>query len=251
MAKGLFKRIPQIIVITAISRDGKFNLKKIVTKHLGIEKAERLFLDTRNEILLSAVEGNGEEISVAEGNKLRLPEEVLDKLEITGNSSVGFVQRENAVAVKKIETAEEEGKRARLFDLETTYKITRKAITVPMPEELLPQLEDQYEDLQLKYDIKGFLKGQQTVESWQAREILGIPEVSDEELKRELIRVRLEKQDEEGSWENSVTVTARNLRELFELGMTREDDEIQRAVQWLLDRPQSQHNPGMWFLTDQ
>ena len=248
--RGLVKGIPQIIDIVSISQDGKLNLKKNVMAHLGVKKAERLFLDIQNEILLSATEGTGEEISVSAGNKLRLPEEVLDRLEMDGDSLVGLVQRENAVAVKKVEVVEEDGERATVLDLETTYKITRKAITNPMPEELLPQLEDRYKDLHLNHDVRSFLKGRETVEAWQAREMLGMSEVSDEELRQELIRERLEKQEVDGSWGDSVTVTARKLRELAELGMTREDDEIQGAVKWLMDRPQSRHNPGMWFLAD-
>ena len=251
MARGLVKGLPQIIAIVSISQDGKLNLKKIVMEHLGVKNPERLFLDTHNEILLSATEGTGEEIPVLGGNKLRLPEEVLNRLEIDGDSLVGYVQRENAVAVKKVEIVEEEGERARAFDLETVYKITRKAVTNPILEELLPKLENQYKDLHLNYDIRSFLKGRQTVDAWQTRKLLGVSEASDEELRRELTRERLERQKEEGSWEYSVTVTARNLRELAGLGMTREDAEIQRAVQWLIDRPQSLHNPGMWFLTDE
>ena len=177
------KGIPQIIAIVSLSQDGKLNLKRDVMDHLGVKKAERLFLGTQNEILLSATEGTGEEISVLGGNRLRLPEEVLNRLEIAGGSLVGFVQRENAVAVKKVEIVEEEGETAGTFDLETTHRIMRKAITNPMPEELLARLEEKHKDFRLKYDIEGFLRGRQTVEAWQAREILGMPEASDEELR--------------------------------------------------------------------
>ncbi|UCH42825.1 MAG: hypothetical protein JSW16_08480 [Dehalococcoidales bacterium] len=251
MVRGLAARIPQIIAIVSISRDGKLNLKKAVMKHLGIQKVERLFLDKQNEILISAVEGNGEELPALAGNKLRLPEEILNKLDLSSNSMVGFIQREHAVAIKKVDIIEEEGERTGLFDIETPNKITRKAMTTPMPEQLLPRLEEQYKDLKLNYNVRSFLRGRQTVEAWQARKVLGILEASDEGLRVELISERLEKQDEDGSWAKSVTVTARNLREIAALGMTGEDEEIKRAVQWLLDRPQSRHNPGMWFLTDE
>ena len=40
------------------------------------------------------------------------------------------------------------------------------------------------------------------------------------------------------------------LRELTDLGLTREDDAVQRAAGWLLARPQSAHNPGMFFGSD-
>ena len=245
------KDVPQIIAIVSVSQDGRLSLKKNVAEHLGVGKAERLFLDTQNEIVLSAAEGTGEEVFVLGGNKLRLPEGVLNRLEVAGGSLVGYVQRENAVAVKKVEIAEEEGETAGAFDLETPHRIVRKAVTNPMPGKLLPQLEDRYKDLHLNHDVGSFLRGRQTVEAWHAREILGISEASDDELRRDLIRSRLEKQEEDGSWEHTVTVTARNLRELAGLGMTGEDGDIQRAVKWLMDRPQSIHNPGMWFLTDE
>jgi len=47
-----------------------------------------------------------------------------------------------------------------------------------------------------------------------------------------------------------VTTTARALRELVDLGMTREDPVVERGARWLLERPGSPHNPGMFFLKD-
>jgi len=107
MIRGLVKGIPQIIAIVRISRDGTLNLNKDIMDHLGVKKAEGLFLDTQNEVLVSTAEGTGEEIPVVAGGKIRLPEEALDRLEIAGGSLVGFIQRENAVAVKKVEIIEE------------------------------------------------------------------------------------------------------------------------------------------------
>lgn len=244
------EKIPQIIAIVSISPDGKLNLKKDVREHLGMEDAQPLFLDMQDEIILSAEEGTGEEISVIKGKRIRLPEEALRKLGIADRSLVGLVQRRKAVAIKKVEIVEKEGERVRIVDLETTYKITRRAGTNPMPEKLLPKLMEQSKDFKLRYDVKNFLRDRQTFEAWKARKILGIIEPSDEELRRELIRDRLEKQREDGSWEGRVTITARNLRELAELGMSSDNKEIQRAVKWVMDRPQSAYNPGMFFTTD-
>ena len=155
------------------------------------------------------------------------------------------------MAVKKLEVVEEEGERARVVDLETAHKITRRAQTNPMPGILLPKLRERYKDFKFRYDVKDFLKGRRTFEAWKARRILGIADPSDEELRRELVRERLEKQMEDGSWQGLATVTARNLREQADLGMTKDDDEIRRAVDWLLSRPQSVYNPGMFFLRDE
>jgi hypothetical protein len=48
-----------------------------------------------------------------------------------------------------------------------------------------------------------------------------------------------------------VIATARSLRELTELGLGQQDEGVRRAADWLLARPQSEHNPGMWFATDE
>jgi hypothetical protein len=245
------EEIPQIIAIVSVSTDGKINLKKDVRQHLGMKDDQNLFLNMQNEMTLSAHEKNGEQIAVMKGNRIRLPEKALSKLDITERALVGLVQRKNAVAVKKFEVVEEEGERARVVDLETAHKITRKIETNPMPERILPKLKEQYKDFQHRYDVKGFLKGRRTFEAWKARKILGIAESSDEELRGELVRERLEKQMENGSWEGLVTVTARNLRELADLGMAKDDERAGRAVDWLFDRPQSAYNSGMFFLRDE
>ena len=217
MVRSLIKGIPQIIAVTPISRDGNFSLKKIVIEYLGIKQATKLFLDIHDEILLSTIEGKGEEIPVIKGNIVKLPGEALTKLDITGSSLVGLVQRENAVAVKRVVIVEEEGERAEALDIETTYKITRKVITNPLPEEILPRLEEKYRNFQLKYDVGSYLRGRKTVEAWRARRILGFSEASDANVRNELIKERLDRQEENGSWENDVILTTRNLRELAEL----------------------------------
>jgi hypothetical protein len=225
-------------------------LRKEVWEHLGMSNAQGLCLDVRDEVVLSAMEGRDGEMAVVDGDRVRLPGEALQRLGIESRSLVGLVQRSSAVAVKKIEVVQKEGDRARIVDLETACKITRMVVTNPMPERLLPRLKEQYRDFKPKYEIGRFLKNRQTLEAWKARRILGIDEPSDEDLRRKLIEQRLRKQRKDGSWEGQLTVTARNLKELFELGVEKNADEIRRGVSWLLERPQSEHNPGMFFVTD-
>ena len=43
----------------------------------------------------------------------------------------------------------------------------------------------------------------------------------------------------------------KNLKELAKLGMNSNYPQIQKAIKWLLERPQSSYNPGMFFLTDE
>ena len=243
--------IPQLVAIVSVSSKGIMNLKKAVRQHLGIGDARTLFLEMRGEILLSAKSPVGQEIPLMKGNRIRLPEKVLERLGSANGGLLGLVQRENAVAIKKVEIVEKEGEIARLHDIETALKIARIAETNPLPEKILPKLRQQHIDFKLKYDVRQFLKGRQTLEAWMTRRILDTSEASDEELEDRLMIERLEKQSKDGSWEGKVTVTARNLRELADLGMTRNSEKVQRGVNWLTDKPQSPYNPGMFFAFDE
>jgi hypothetical protein len=243
--------IPQIVTIVTVSDEGRLSLKKAARQHLGLGDAQALLLDMGDEIILSAEGGRGSECPLEKGGRITLSEDALSTLGIAGRSLVGLVQRERALAIKKVEVVEGEGERSRLLDVETAYRITRRAESNPMPEKLLPRLRERYRDLKLRYDAGEFLRGRQTLEAWKARRLLGMTEPSDEQLRQNLIGERLGRQREDGSWEGQVAVTARNLRELTDLGMTREGSELQRSVEWLMTRSESAHNPGMFFSTDQ
>jgi hypothetical protein len=245
------EEIPQIIAVVSVSPDGSMVLRKDVRDYLGMKESQKLSLDMQDEIVLSAEEGYGEEIPVIKRNRIRLPNMALDKLDIAEKSLVGIVQRRKAVAIKKFEVSEKKGQRARVVDRETTYRITRIAETNPMPEKLLPKLRSRYKDFKLRYDVESFLRRRRTFEAWKARKILGIAEPSDEDLRRELIKERLDKQKEDGSWEGEVIVTARNLIELAALGMRGDASDIRRAVDWLMRRPESPQHPGMFFAVDE
>ena len=245
------EEIPQVIAIVPISPDGELKLKKAVKEHLGMKETQPLFLDMQDEMVLSAKKDKGKKIPVTKGSSIHLPKEALEKLGINDRSLVAFIQRSNGAAVKKFETVEKESEWAKIVDLETTYKVTRTAQTNPMPERLLPKLREQYKNFKPKHDVQSFLKGRQTLEAWKARKILGVSESTDEELRKRLIKERLDRQGEDGSWEGLVTVTARNLSELADLGMTKQDSEIHQAADWLMQRPQSPYNPGMFFLKDE
>ena len=140
-------RIPQIMYVVRMSRDGKVNLKKNVKNYLGADDGD-LYLDTEKEILLTT-EKSGVQAEVR-GNRLCMPEEVLTKLELGKGSLLTMIQRRKAVALKKMEIEEREGDRAQVMDFETSHKVTRVAQTNPMPEKLLAGLKDQYRDLKLR-----------------------------------------------------------------------------------------------------
>jgi hypothetical protein len=244
------ENIPQVVAIVSISAEGKLTLKKAVRQHLALQPGQSLFLDMQKELLLST-DAVGSEVPVDERNRVGLPERARERLEVVGKTLVALVQRPRAVAVKRVEIVEQAGDWSRLVDVETAYALTRRVETNPMPKDLLPKLEERYQDLSLPHDAASFLRGKRTLPAWKARGLLGQPEPSDDALREELVQERLEAQSADGSWENQVMVTARSLRELADLGMTREDEPTRRAAGWLLDRPQSIHNPGMFFGTDE
>ena len=82
MYKEITKNIPQIIAIVSISRDGTITLKKDVLRYLGATNDERLYIDTRTEIILTTSGGEGREVLIPEGKRLRLPEKMVNKLDI-------------------------------------------------------------------------------------------------------------------------------------------------------------------------
>jgi hypothetical protein len=206
----------------------------------------------------TAEDGPSHEIEVSKGNRVTLLDSVLARLNLQAQSLVGLVQRPNALAVKKLEIIEVEASQARLLDRETATTITRCLETNPLPDVRLPKLEDQHRDLALRADVMTFLAHRQTLSAWQARQLLGRPEASDGALQQALVQHRLEQQRADGCWDGQngsraspVIATARNLRELIDLGLTQEEDAVQRAAAWLLARPQSAYNPGMFFAADE
>jgi hypothetical protein len=251
MGKATSDGIPQIVTIVTVSAQGRLNLKKAARQHLELGDAQAVFLDIGDEITLSAEKGRGRELPLEKGGRITLPERALSALAIARRSLVGLVQRERALAIKRVDIVEAEGEKARFLDVETAYRITRRAESNPMPEQLLPRLRERYRDLNLRHDAREFLRGRRTLEAWKARKLLATADPSDEQLRQNLTDERLGRQREDGSWEGQLAVTARNLRELADLGMTRGHSDLERAIVWLMARPESAHNPGMFFATDQ
>jgi hypothetical protein len=246
----IFDRIPQLISVVSVTAEGKLALRKAVRQHLGLNGKRRLYLKMEREIVLSVKARKGKPIEIDSKNRIHLSNEVLDILGIKKQAQVGLVERSNAAAIKVFKIVEEGGERARFLDVETDHTIIRKVETNPTPERFLPKLIKRNKNTKLKYDVRSFLKERKSLEAWLARGMLGCREKSDDQLRRILIENRLDMQQENGSWENQVTVTARNLRELADLGMTKRKSEIRKAIDWLIDRPQSKYNPGIWFAAD-
>jgi hypothetical protein len=244
--------IPQIVTIVTLTAKKQINLKKAARQHLGLQNGRSLWLTEGPEVLLSAAPSvGGTEVEVSKGNRVTLPDFALDHLGIQPKSMLGLVQRPNALAVKALEIAEHKSAQARLYDLEIATRIRRTVETNPTPEERLPLLVESARDLALRYNVMDFLAGRQTLVAWKARQLLDRALPTDEGLRQTLIQERLGGQQEDGSWAGHAMLTARYLRELIDLGLTRDDGAVQRAAEWLLARPQSEHNPGMFFGSDE
>jgi hypothetical protein len=244
-------QIPQLVSIVPLKSEGRLLLKKAVRQHLGLNGRRTLYLETTDEIILSAQRNRGKQIKIDSKNLIRLTDKVLSTLKVKEKGYLGLVQRANAIAIKAFQITEEKGDHARFIDIETTYHITRKVQTNPALEQFLPKLVKRCKNAKLKYNVYAFLRDKKSLESWLSRRILGTAEKSDRQLRRSLIDERLKKQLKNGSWENHITATARYLRELADLGMTKKDSQIRKAITWLIDRAQSKYNPGIWFATDE
>lgn len=250
MASVATDNIPQVIDIVPASQDGKVSVKKIVRDYLQAGR-EALHLDCGPEILLRPRACTSTMPANMSGSRLQLPREAISTLILDKNTLVAIIQRTEAVAIKRLAIEEREGDGARAVDMETPWLVKRVIWTNPMPEESLPKLKAESALLTLRHDVRRYLRGRPTLSAWKARRLLGETEASDGPLRDALIRERLAGQREDGSWEDDVVLTARAVRELADLGLTSVDGALQRGANWLLSRPQSPHNPGMFFSTNE
>ena len=244
------QEVPQVISIVPIMSNGSISLKKQVKRHIGPDKDKYYYMKTENEVILTNKESESCLPAELRSYRLQLPEEILNTLGLKRDDLVAIIERKESVALKKMETEEREAWKARIIDVESSLKLTRVLETNPMPDELLPKLEEECKGKSLKYNVREFLQGRKSFSAWKARKLLGIEEASDDELRDQLIGERLEKQFQDGSWDGKVVLTAVMIRELGELGVDPKGSEISHGVTWLLNRAESEANPGMFFLND-
>ena len=242
MASGVWR----VISIVDVRSDGSVNLKKEVKQHLGADNQISLSYD--DEVVLSMDGEHG--LSLNNGRSIKLPEETLQLLAISPKDKVALIEREKAVAVKRFTVEEADSEKTRIIDMETPLRLTRRVEGRLNPENELERIIKNNKGMKLKHDPHGFLRGRGSLEAWKARQILGIHDPIDEELREVLIKERTDKQSSNGSWDNHSTSTAQMLRDLADLGLNREVPEVARGTEWLLDRSESPHNPGMFFLND-
>ncbi len=247
--RGAPEDVPQVIAIVQPTRAGKISLKKIVREFLQTGK-DPLYIEMGEEVLLSAKPSPTAIPVEGSGSRIVLPQAVVKTLGLNQDTLLAILEREGAVALKRFEIADQLGQEAQIVDIENAYRVLRIAYTSPLPETLLPQLKARHSDLALRYNVRSFLESQETLAAWQARRRLGCPDEGDKALRQALVEERLAAQQENGSWEDQIPLTARHLCELADLGLTAEHPALARGAKWLLDRPQSEVNPGMWFGSD-
>lgn len=250
MIQNSQNKIPQIIALAKISKAGKIGLRKSVREHLGVSAGDVLYLTLSPEICVSSKNQKGIPLTLAENFRIQLPESAMENLKPPKDYRIAIVERKHGVALKTFRLKESDGEEALWIEHETEFHIVREIQKNPMPDVVLKNLRDEYKSLKLKYDVIHFLTGKQTFPSWKARQMLYVKESSDEVLRLKLIEDILSARDQGGSWHFSVPVTARHLRELFQLGYGKKSSHVKKGIDWLLHRPESEYMPGLWTVTD-
>lgn len=256
MPKAGLDTIPQIVAITSLSSDGAVTLRKTVRQHLGLSAGQPVMIHVDGEVTLSAApcEDGDTFVPTSRRGKLDLPEAVLQHLGVPQPEYVALVERPGAVAIKRAIVEVADGEHARFLDLETVTTVTRRIEMNPLPDIVISTLSSSLANLSLRYDVVRYLSGRDSLHAWAARRSLGTPDPGDDRLPDRLIAERVEAQREEGAWGDGnacVVQTARVLGELADLGLDRQARAVQRGVAWLMERPQSDHNPGQWFVYDE
>lgn len=244
-------QIPQVADIVKVKGGHEITLKKDIRQHFDVD-SNQLYLGVGAEALLSTRKTSGARPVALEKNRLRLDDELLSRLELAKGDRVALIQRGDDLALKKLSIdGWRESDAARIIDYETAYHVLRVAYVNRMPEEALPQLTQACSRMKLKRDVRDYLRGRETFWAWRGREAIGMAGKADGRVGEALIQARVEAQEEDGSWENSVVLTAKRLRELGELGVPRDAASARQAAEWLLARPESPHKPGAFFLNDE
>ncbi|MCE7746648.1 MAG: hypothetical protein GPJ52_16085, partial [Candidatus Heimdallarchaeota archaeon] len=187
MGKRILSTLPQILGFTTISLEGKFKLKKSVLNYFGFNNLQVLYLDTKNELLLTTNK-MGERLSVLPNNWLVLPGNARENLQLTGKTNICFIQRQNGVAIKRYKMTVKKSRRPRIVDIESSYLVTRRVETFGDAAELLNELVNSQVNYKLKFDNAEYWKGKKSLSAWKARQLLDMEEETDEELLRTLIQ---------------------------------------------------------------
>jgi hypothetical protein len=244
-------RIPQVADIVKVKGSGEITIKKDLRKLFDTDK-KSLYITVGEEVLLSTRKSKGSQEVALTNNRISVEGRVAELLQLEKGSHVAMIQRDGGLALKHLVIEDwRDGVKPQILDRETPYAVSRSAARIFWPEEALPRLRDECKGLRLEHDVRKYLCGRESLWAWRARKLLGMREKGDAELRQRLVKQRVDGQQENGSWGDSLMRTARNLRELVELGTRGSAAPVRKAATWLLSRPESPHKPGAFLLTDE
>ena len=248
--KYLREDIPQVLAIAALAQKGAVALNKVVREHLDADAGPLQLQTTDSGELWLTPRPSGEPAQMTK-SRLQLSTETVEALDLAPGDLLAFVQRDAGVALKKLVIREAPASRARVIDVETPRLIERIAETNPMPDDLLPALQERSRGLALRCDLRAYLAAPTSLPAWHARSLLDMQTPEDAGLHESLVTDLLTRQARDGSWEGEIALTARRLRELAQLGLGQDVEPVRRGAEWLLARSASAANPGIWFLSDE
>ena len=125
------EKIPQILTLVKIPKNGNMNLRKAIRQHLGLNRNRTLYLDTSHEIIITSNRGKGKRIAIDDKNRISLPDEGLEKLQIVKDSLIGLVERGRGLAMKSFKIREKQGEAAKWY-VSLIEKVTYFFYACPM-----------------------------------------------------------------------------------------------------------------------
>jgi|TARA_B100002003_G_scaffold233375_1_gene246158 hypothetical protein len=248
MARRLPNGIPQVASIVTVDKDCRVRLSKNLLNSLNPHN-EALYWSMGNEVTISTTWKD--RAAAIDNSRLPLPSEIQEKIKAEPGSLLAMVERSGGFALKKLAVTEKQGRKAEVVDIETALSIERIAYTNPKPEQFMQEMRARYRKLKLKTSPSSFLKGLHSLHSYRARKLAGIADKRDGALRAELVRERVSGQNVNGSWNDDLVLTSRNLRELHDLGVKSTDTSVKKGIQWLLGRAEPLANPGMFLMSDE
>ncbi len=258
-----YSSIPQVLNIVTIGKGNKISLNKLTREYLNllldqlvIVEDTEVLLWTEEEFSNSSYKGLKTAIHITlTGGKIVIPESILGKLNLEQKDPIAFITRENSLALKKVDIQEKSSDTfyPYIIDRENETTLVREIYRISSLDLMLKKLRKTHQNPRFTYDYLDYVKKHDSYACWVAQQLLGIPYANNYDLGEALINERLEKQLEDGSWE-TFPKTTRVLRELYDLKKENPDTEfkesVEKGIKWLLNRAESEYNPGMFFLED-
>ena len=241
--------LPQVATIGEITQNGKVRVSADVERYLKRD-GKSLHWGIGSEVTISTTGAKPSAKVERKGRFLSLPTAVMEALGVRGGDSVAIVYAGGRLSLKRFSLVEKLGAATAITDRETPLEIVRLVETSPIPEKLMPMLQKEHQGKKLKVDPRKFLAGRRSLHAWMGRGLLGAADADDDALQDELIQERLASQADNGSWEDDTIQTARHIRELVDLKLTKRHKAVSAGAEWLLARAESEANPGMFFLSD-